>query len=87
MAPAQASRAAIFRLMHATQHGACPCHGHLGVHPNPLNQLRRLATPVERPQKEYAFEVRCEAFVKDGAFLSTLLFQRSQLPICDLETG
>ena len=64
MAPAQASRAAIFRLMNATQHGACPCHGHRGVHPS--HQFRSLATPVELPQKEYAFEVKYEIFVQVG---------------------
>lgn len=60
MAPTQAGRAAIFRLMNATQHGACPCHGHRSTHAgsSPLNQLRNLATPIEVPQKEYAFEVR-----------------------------
>ncbi|KAF8592140.1 iron-containing alcohol dehydrogenase 1 [Ramaria rubella] len=57
MAP-PANRAAIFRLMNAAQHGACPCHGHRsGHHHNPMDQLRRLATPVDIPQKEYAFEV------------------------------
>ncbi|KIJ57033.1 hypothetical protein M422DRAFT_40580 [Sphaerobolus stellatus SS14] len=63
MAP-RVNRAAIFRLMNATQHGPCPCHGHRGGHAhhnhgtlNAMSQLRRLATPTEMPEKEYAFEV------------------------------
>lgn len=50
----------IHRLISASQHTACPCHGcrvaanhGAGV----VNQLRKLATPVEMVQKEYAFEV------------------------------
>lgn len=46
--------------MNQIQHGACPCHGHYGAyhHFNPLNQLRKLATPINNvPEKEYAFEV------------------------------
>ncbi|KAH8106149.1 alcohol dehydrogenase [Cristinia sonorae] len=63
MAP-QASRGAIKRLMAATQHAACPCHGcrtggSHGAALNAINQMRKLATPVEAPpiDKEYAFEV------------------------------
>jgi len=52
----KASRATIFRLMNATQHGSCPCHGHRG-HVNPMNQLRALATPTDISQTDYAFEV------------------------------
>ncbi|KAI0053641.1 iron-containing alcohol dehydrogenase 1 [Auriscalpium vulgare] len=56
MAP-PASRSAILRLMDASRHTACPCHG--GAHHlhAPLNHLRRLATPVNVVEKEYAFEV------------------------------
>lgn len=61
MAP-PASRSSILRLINASQHGLCPCHG-AGVpynHPtSALNQLRKFATPVQHPgNKEYAFEVR-----------------------------
>ncbi|THH33604.1 hypothetical protein EUX98_g578 [Antrodiella citrinella] len=63
MAP-PASRSVIQRLMAASQHGACPCHGcrsggsHAGAL-NVINQMRKLATPVDAPpvDKEYAFEV------------------------------
>ncbi|KAJ7283654.1 alcohol dehydrogenase [Mycena rebaudengoi] len=46
-----ASRSAIARLINASQHSTCPCHGAhaAAAHPNVLNQLRL--------QKEYAFEV------------------------------
>ncbi|KAJ6613448.1 alcohol dehydrogenase [Mycena sp. CBHHK59/15] len=54
-----ASRSAISRLINASQHTTCPCHGshHAVSHPNTLSQLRRFATPVHTVQKEYAFEV------------------------------
>lgn len=59
MAP---SRTTILRLINASQHTACPCHGarpHL--HPNgqlqAINQLRNFATPIDTVEKEYAFEV------------------------------
>ncbi|KAF8076382.1 iron-containing alcohol dehydrogenase 1 [Lyophyllum atratum] len=57
-----ASRSTIFRLINASQHTACPCHGpsHSHSHPgqlNALNQLRTFATPVNAVEKEYAFEV------------------------------
>ncbi|EMD40675.1 hypothetical protein CERSUDRAFT_111255 [Gelatoporia subvermispora B] len=58
-----ASRNAIKRLMYATQHSACPCHGCTsgGIHRSldAVNQLRRFATPVDAlpVEKEYAFEV------------------------------
>ncbi len=56
-----ASRNSILRLINASQHSACPCHGcssagHHGSH-HAVNQLRKLATPVNRVEKEYAFEV------------------------------
>ncbi|KAF9047199.1 Dehydroquinate synthase-like protein [Hymenopellis radicata] len=56
-----ASRNSILRLINASQHSACPCHGcgsagPLGSH-HAVNQLRRLATPVNHVEKEYAFEV------------------------------
>jgi len=56
MAP---SRAAILRLINASQHSSCPCHGSHVTHNAHViaNQLRKLATPVERVDKEYAFEV------------------------------
>lgn len=64
MAPL-ATRNVIRRLMAASQHGACPCHGCRsgGSHASALNaisQMRKLATPVDVPpvDKEYAFEVR-----------------------------
>ena len=59
-----ASRSVIRRLINATQHTACPCHGcRTGGAHNPvqaLQQMRRYATPVETlpVEKEYAFEVR-----------------------------
>ncbi|KAG2141699.1 alcohol dehydrogenase [Suillus bovinus] len=63
MAPA-ATRSTIFRLINASQHSACPCHGcrsatHNHVHQGALalNQLRKFATPVQTIEKEYAFEV------------------------------
>jgi hydroxyacid-oxoacid transhydrogenase len=49
------SRAAILRLINASQHTNCPCHGSKSY--LTPNQLRRLAIPVERVDKEYAFEV------------------------------
>ncbi|ESK95996.1 fe-containing alcohol [Moniliophthora roreri MCA 2997] len=58
-----ASRRVISRLINASQHGACPCHGcasaghHVHQQLSAVNQLRKLATPVETIQKEYAFEV------------------------------
>ena len=53
------SRAAILRLINASQHSSCPCHGSHTSHNAHLayNQLRRLATPVDKVDKEYAFEV------------------------------
>lgn len=61
MAPPAANRAAIFRLMSASRHSPCPCHGHRDAsHAHFLNQLRRLATPLDNHQKEYAFEVITE---------------------------
>ncbi|KIY49198.1 iron-containing alcohol dehydrogenase 1 [Fistulina hepatica ATCC 64428] len=62
----RASRSTIFRLMTASRHAeGCMCHGHgAGMnHPHghgqmlAINQLRRLATPVQHIEKEYAFEV------------------------------
>ncbi|RDB22849.1 Hydroxyacid-oxoacid transhydrogenase, mitochondrial [Hypsizygus marmoreus] len=57
-----ASRSTIFRLINASQHTACPCHGPCHTHShggqlNALNQLRTFATPVKTVEKEYAFEV------------------------------
>ncbi|KAF8639910.1 hypothetical protein AX17_001161 [Amanita inopinata Kibby_2008] len=57
-----ASRNTILRLINASQHSACPCHGcHSPTHAHgqihAINQLRNLATPVHTVQKEYAFEV------------------------------
>ncbi|KAJ7507806.1 alcohol dehydrogenase [Mycena galericulata] len=54
-----ASRSAISRLINASQHSTCPCHGshHASAQPGSLSQLRRLATPVNVQKKEYAFEV------------------------------
>ncbi|EGN93042.1 hypothetical protein SERLA73DRAFT_98384 [Serpula lacrymans var. lacrymans S7.3] len=62
MAP-PAARSTILRLMNASQHSACPCHGcrsaaHAHAHTHgAVNQLRRFATPVDLVEKEYAFEV------------------------------
>ena len=58
MAPVP-SRAAILRLINASQHTGCPCHGSHTAHNSHAitNQLRRLATPVDKVEKEYAFEV------------------------------
>lgn len=60
MAPVP-SRAAIFRLINASQHTSCPCHGsHVSHNAYAIaNQLRRLAIPVDKVEKEYAFEVFC----------------------------
>ncbi|KAJ7700088.1 iron-containing alcohol dehydrogenase 1 [Mycena rosella] len=54
-----ATRSTIARLINASQHSTCPCHGthHAASHPGVLNQLRRFATPVTTREKEYAFEV------------------------------
>lgn len=61
---APASRNSILRLINASQHTMCPCHGagvshHHGHHVgHALSQLRKYATPVNLPgDKEYAFEV------------------------------
>lgn len=69
MMPPPASRTSIIRLINASQHGLCPCHGggaSHNHHHNPvsaLNQLRKFATPVQLPSdKEYAFEVHRERF-------------------------
>ena len=53
------SRSAILRLINASQHSNCPCHGSHTPHNIHAiaTQFRRLATPVERVEKEYAFEV------------------------------
>lgn len=51
----------ILRLINASQHTSCPCHGaHAAAHHphgqvQAINQLRHFATPV--PEREYAFEV------------------------------
>ncbi|KAJ6539343.1 alcohol dehydrogenase [Mycena capillaripes] len=54
-----ASRSVVSRLINASQHSSCPCHGahHAAAHPGVLGQLRRFATPLNTVQKEYAFEV------------------------------
>ena len=56
-----AKRSTILRLINASQHSACPCHGcrSVGVHGSKAiaHQLRKFATPVDVVQKEYAFEV------------------------------
>lgn len=57
-----ASRRVISRLINASQHTACPCHGCAGSHSlqhqiAAVNQVRSMATPVQTVQKEYAFEV------------------------------
>ncbi|KAH9943378.1 alcohol dehydrogenase [Epithele typhae] len=63
MSSAVASRNVVRRLINATQHSACPCHGcRAGGAHNPiqaLQQMRKYATPVEAlpVEKEYAFEV------------------------------
>lgn len=59
---AAASRNSILRLINASQHSACPCHGcrpsvpHVGQLQT-INQLRNFATPIQPLEKEYAFEV------------------------------
>ncbi|ETW84060.1 hypothetical protein HETIRDRAFT_381405 [Heterobasidion irregulare TC 32-1] len=57
--PPPASRNAILRLMNISQHTACPCHGcrAAGHAHQAINQMRRLATPVNAVEKEYAFEL------------------------------
>ncbi|KAI5120672.1 hypothetical protein M0805_006961 [Coniferiporia weirii] len=55
-----AKRNLIHRLINASQHTACPCHGCRSATVGQggiVNQLRKLATPVDVVQKEYAFEV------------------------------
>ncbi|KAM6495887.1 alcohol dehydrogenase [Amanita muscaria] len=57
---ASASRNTILRLINASQHTSCPCHGghaHSHGQVQAINQLRSLATPVHAVQKEYAFEL------------------------------
>lgn len=59
--PPAPSRSAIARLLNASKHTACPCHGcRTGTGPTKhhVNQFRKFATPVEmRPERDYAFEV------------------------------
>ncbi|KAG6817404.1 hypothetical protein H0H87_009048 [Tephrocybe sp. NHM501043] len=57
-----ASRSSILRLINASQHTSCPCHSNSHAHShlgqlNALSQLRGFATPVNKVEKEYAFEV------------------------------
>ncbi|TFK75912.1 iron-containing alcohol dehydrogenase 1 [Pluteus cervinus] len=57
-----ASRSAILRLINASQHTSCPCHGarspnHTHSHAQAISHLRNFATPVHAVEKEYAFEV------------------------------
>jgi hypothetical protein len=60
---ANASRNSILRLINASQHSACPCHG---CRPavsaqgqlQSINQLRNYASPINAVEKEYAFEAR-----------------------------
>ncbi|KAH0587568.1 hypothetical protein H2248_006344 [Termitomyces sp. 'cryptogamus'] len=57
-----ASRSTILRLINASQHTLCPCHSPSHSHShtgqlNALTQLRNFATPVNKVEKEYAFEV------------------------------
>ncbi|PPQ98511.1 hypothetical protein CVT24_004002 [Panaeolus cyanescens] len=59
---ANASRNSILRLINASQHSSCPCHGCRPQVSTPnqlqsINQLRNFATPVHKVEKEYAFEV------------------------------
>lgn len=56
-----ASRSAILRLLNASRHTACPCHGCSTARTaagslQAVMNLRKYATPVEA-SKEYAFEV------------------------------
>ncbi|KAH7097439.1 alcohol dehydrogenase [Auriculariales sp. MPI-PUGE-AT-0066] len=58
MAPRLASRSTIQRLMNAVHHGACPCHGCRGGNLNAAaHAMRKLSTPADLPQREYAFEI------------------------------
>ncbi|KAF9534330.1 alcohol dehydrogenase [Crepidotus variabilis] len=57
-----APRNTILRLINASQHTSCPCHGgrspvHAQGQAQAMNQLRSFATPVNHVEKEYAFEV------------------------------
>ncbi|KAF8974566.1 alcohol dehydrogenase [Flammula alnicola] len=59
---ATASRNSILRLINASQHSSCPCHGCRPSMPahgqlQTINQLRNFATPITTVEKEYAFEV------------------------------
>ncbi|KAJ7890804.1 alcohol dehydrogenase [Mycena leptocephala] len=69
-----ASRSVISRLINASQHSTCPCHGahHAQSHPGVLGQLRRFATPLKTVQKEYAFEVRDGVTQEVGMDLSNM---------------
>src|SRR6266404_3385869 len=70
MAPVP-SRTAILRLINASQNTSCPCHGSHTAHNSHaiVNQLRTLATPVDKVEKEYAFEVYCALLL-----LTTVIF-------------
>ncbi|KIK06711.1 hypothetical protein K443DRAFT_129650 [Laccaria amethystina LaAM-08-1] len=53
-----ATRSAIVRLINASQKTACPCHGCSPIlAQSQLQTIRKFASPVQRVEKEYAFEV------------------------------
>src|SRR5258706_4524768 len=56
------SRSAVLRLLNASRHTACPCHGCSTAHAatgslHAVMNLRKYAAPVEASKKETAFEV------------------------------
>ena len=58
-----ASRNAVLRLLNASRHTACPCHGCSSTAGGAagslqaIMNLRKYAAPVKASKKEYAFEV------------------------------
>lgn len=84
--PPPASRNAIFRLMNAAQHTACPCHGcrAAGHAQHAIQQMRKYATPVDVIEKEYAFEVGRIAY--PHGHILYWYHSRSLLQTCGLAT-
>lgn len=85
--PLSPSRNAILRLINASQHTACPCHGCRNAAPyahHAIQQLRRgMASPVDAVQKEYAFEVRTTFHSVPYPFLKTPKVAASNLRFGD----
>jgi hypothetical protein len=90
--PPPASRNAILRLLNASRHTACPCHGCSTARAatgslQAVMNVRKYAAPVEASNKEYAFEVCsvCSLYVYVGRTETT--GSRSLLRICASATG